>query len=110
MIRQADGIRLDPPHMAVGHVVLGIDRHRQRFDGRQVQPIQIIQVPSCVVEPAERGAQREMEDCEKRQHHGRGHQAALLQQQHQAERDGCGSEITNPEPAEMTSPDADRRL
>ncbi len=39
--RQTDRVCLHPDHMAVRHVVFRVDRHRERFDRRQVEPIHV---------------------------------------------------------------------
>jgi hypothetical protein len=57
---------LDPPDVPVRDFVFGIDGGRQRFDGRQIQRVELFEVSFRVFHPAERRAQRVIEDEEQR--------------------------------------------
>ena len=79
--READGVRLHAAHVAVRHVVFRVDRHRERFDRRQLQAIHVAEVALRVLQSAERRAQRQVKDSEQGYDHRGGHEAALLEEQ-----------------------------
>ena len=103
--RQPDRVRLHAPHVTVRHVVFGVDRHRERLDGREIQPIQVAEMPPGVVETAERRPQRQMEDGQQRQTTMIGREADLLDQKDEAERHRRRGEVADREPEEMLAPD-----
>ena len=65
--REPERIRLHASHVAVRHVVFGVDRHGQRFDRRQIQAIEMRQMLARIVEAPERRAQRQVQHDEQRQ-------------------------------------------
>ena len=80
--REAERVRLHAAHVAVRHVVFGVDRHRQRFDRRQVQAIESREVPARVFEPAERRPQREVKHHQQRQDHATAARLTCCIEQH----------------------------
>ena len=66
LARQADGCALHSTDVAVRDFVFRIDRRRQRFDGRQVQAVELLDVALRVLEAAERRLQRQVGDEEDR--------------------------------------------
>ena len=68
---QAERVRLHAAHVAVRHVVFGVDRHRERLDCRQIQTIEMREMLLRILEAAERRPQREVKHNEQRQHDDR---------------------------------------
>ena len=56
--------------------------------------IHLAEMPLRILDAAERRSQREVKHSEQRQHDENRHQARLLNQKNQAERDGGGREVT----------------
>ena len=47
-------------------LILGVDRHRERFDRRQVQAIELVRWLLAVLDPAHRSAKRQVGDNQQR--------------------------------------------
>src|SRR5439155_347021 len=109
-IRQRDGVRLYSSNVAVRDVVFGIYSHRQRFDGGEIEPIQIDKVPLSIFETSERCAQREVEHGNQREDHDRGCETHLLDEQDEAECGRCRREVSDRQPHEMSRPEVDDRF
>ena len=107
---QPGRVRLNPADVVVGDVVFRVDRHRERLDSGQVQPVDLAEVPLRIFGAAERRAEREVKHREQRQHDDDRHEARLLKQQNQTERDRRRGEIAQRQPLEMPAPDLNRRL
>ena len=72
--RQRDGPALHPPDMAVRDGIFGVDGMRQRFDGRQVQPVDLGQMMQLVRDAAGRVPIGEVQDeREEQRKHKDGH-------------------------------------
>ena len=102
--RETERVRLDAPHVAVRHVILGVDRHRERLDGRQIQAIEMRKMLARIVKPSERRPQGEVKDDEQRHEDDRGEQIRLVHQQHEAERHGRSREVIHRQPEEVLAP------
>ena len=80
-VRERDGVRLHASDVAVRDVVLRIDRHGERFDGREIEAILVLEVAMCIIETPEGSAQREMARAEQRQNHRDRRQPDFVDQQ-----------------------------
>ena len=65
--RQSHRGGLHASDVAVRHLVLGIDRGRQRLDGREIHPIEFLDVSLRVLQPAERRSHRQIRNQQQRQ-------------------------------------------
>ena len=108
--RQSDRVRLDAPHVIVRHVVFGVDGHRERFHGREIEPIEIAEVPPGVLEAAERRPKRLMADGDERHDNDDRREADLLAQKDDTKGQRPRGEVANGEPEEMLTPDLQDRL
>jgi len=85
-VREGHGIGLHPPHVAVCDIVFGVNRHRERFDRREVQPIDGGHVAMRILEAPERRAERQVKDGNQRQEDDRREHARFLDEENQTER------------------------
>ena len=51
---EREAVALYAADVAVRHLILGIDRRRERFNRRLVHPVQFVQMPHLIVEPVDR--------------------------------------------------------
>ena len=108
--RQADRVGLDPADVAVRHVVLRVDRHRERLDRGQIEPVHGAEVAARIFRASERGPERQVEHDQQRHDHDHRERADLLDQENEAERQGRRRQVADREPLEMPPPDLDRGL
>jgi hypothetical protein len=104
---EADGVRLHAPDVPVRHLVLGVDRHGQRLDGREVEGVEVFEVAVGVFDALERRLEREVADHQQGKHDGDRRQvelALVLDQQERGHR--RGAEVVEQHPSEVLAPDA----
>src|SRR4026208_457995 len=58
-------LRLNSSYMAVRHLILCVDRHRQRFNGRQIQGVELFNVLVCIFDALHRCLESEVQDQKK---------------------------------------------
>ena len=91
--------------MIVRHVIFGIDGHRQRLDGREVQPIEIAEVTLRILDASERRLKRQIEHGQQRHDDDDRDEAEQLAEEHDAERHRAGGEVPDGQPQEVLAPD-----
>jgi hypothetical protein len=64
--REIRGLRLNAANVTVRHLILGVDRHGERLDRRQVQAIQLLDVFVRVVDPIHGRFEREVQNQQQR--------------------------------------------
>lgn len=115
------GVGLHPADVAVGDLILRVDGHRQRLDGRQVEPVQLPEVLVRVLHAGCRRAEGQVRDEQQRPDHGKSREVfgtfeepevlhvphGKLDRQHQPQ--GRRRHRVQSRPQEVAAPQAVRR-
>jgi hypothetical protein len=90
--------------------IFGIDRSRQRFDGRQIHAIQLVDVPFRVLQPSERRPHRQVRNEEQRQDQRDDTEVHLTERDDQQQCDRCASGVGRRQRHEVFAPHPERTL
>ena len=109
--RARPGVGLHAPHVAVRHVVLGVDRHRQRLDRRQIQAIELREMAAASSSRPNDARKREVDRwrapaAPPRRRRG----SAAARSESGRTPPTPDAKYPDPQPQEMPPPDLDRRL
>ena len=102
---ELDGLRLHAADVAVRHLVLRVDRHRQALDGRQVQSIELGEVPVRVFTAPDTAAEGGVEEHDQRDHRAEAAPRGLARLQGDEQRHRGTGEITERHADEVRAPD-----
>ena len=102
---ELDGLRLHATDMAVRHLVLRVDRHRQALDGREVQSIELGEVPIRIFTPPDAAAEGGIEEHDQRDDRAEAAPRGLARLECDEQRHRCAGEITERHADKVRAPD-----